>query len=59
MNLLEIPLFGRGKDVNSCVKQLLAWVHGVIFWMDRPVSIDVDLIFEITRLPTDGAKKEK
>jgi len=27
--------------------------------MDRPVSIDVDLIFEITRLPTNGAKIEK
>jgi hypothetical protein len=24
MNLLEIPHFGRGKDVNACVKKLLA-----------------------------------
>jgi len=44
MNLLEIPHFGRGKDVNSCVKQLLTLVHGGILWMDRLVSIDVELI---------------
>jgi hypothetical protein len=54
MNLLEIPHFGWGKDVNNCVKQLLALVHGGILWMDRPVSIDVDLIAEITGMPTDG-----
>jgi hypothetical protein len=56
MNLLEIPHFGRGKDVNSCVKQLLALVHRVILWMERHVSIDVDLIAEITGLPIDGRK---
>jgi hypothetical protein len=44
MNLLEIPHFGRGKDVNACVKQLLELVHGGILWMDMLVSIDVDLI---------------
>jgi hypothetical protein len=27
--------------------------------MDRPVSIDVDLIVEITGLPIDGAKPEQ
>jgi len=31
MNLLEIPHFGREKDLNACVKQLLEWVHGFIF----------------------------
>jgi hypothetical protein len=59
MNLLEIPHFGRGKDVNACVKQLLALVHGGILWMDRPVSIDVDLIAEITGFPTDGENPEQ
>jgi hypothetical protein len=59
MNLLEIPHFGRGKYVNACVKQLLALVHGGILWMDRHVSIDVDLIAEITGLPTDGEKPEQ
>jgi hypothetical protein len=56
MNLLEIPHFGRGKDVNNCVKQLLAVMHGGILWLDRPVSIDVELIAKITGLPTDGEK---
>jgi hypothetical protein len=44
LNLLEIPHFGRGKDVNNCVKQLLAVLHGGFLWMDRSVSIDVELI---------------
>jgi hypothetical protein len=59
MNLLEIPSFWGGKDVNNCVKQLLALVHGGILWMDRPVSIDVDLIAEITGFPTDGENPEQ
>jgi hypothetical protein len=59
MNLLDIPHFGRGKHINECVKKLLARVHGGILWMDRPVLINVDLITEITGLPTDGEKPEK
>jgi hypothetical protein len=59
MNLLGISHFGRGKDVNACVKQLLEWVHGGILWMDRHESIDVDLIVEITGLPTNGEKPDK
>jgi hypothetical protein len=59
MNLLEIPHFGRGKDMNACVKQLLARAHGGILWMDRTISIDLDLIDEITRLPIDGAIPEQ
>jgi hypothetical protein len=59
MNLLEIPHFGRGKDVNNCVKQLLALVHGGILWMDRPVSIDVYLIAKIIGFPTDGENPEQ
>jgi hypothetical protein len=50
MNLLEIPHFGRGKDVNACVKKILARVHGGFLWMDRHVSIDVELIAKITGL---------
>jgi hypothetical protein len=59
MSLFEIPHFGRGKDVNACVKQLLGLVHGGILWMDRHVSIDVDIIVEIIGLPTNGEKPEK
>jgi hypothetical protein len=58
MTLLDIAYFGRGKDVNACVKQLLALVHRSILCMDRPVFVDVELIFEITILPTDGTKPE-
>jgi hypothetical protein len=28
LNLLEIPHFGRGKEVNNCIKQLIAVLHG-------------------------------
>jgi hypothetical protein len=56
MNLLEIPHFGRGKYEKNCVKQLFPLVHGGILCMDRPLSIDVDLMAEITGLPTDGEK---
>jgi hypothetical protein len=59
MNLLDIPHFGCGKYINGCVKQLLARVHGGILWMDRLVPINVDLIAEITGLPTDGEKPEQ
>jgi hypothetical protein len=58
MNLLEIHHFGRGKDVNNCIKKSFSLVHGGIFWMDRPVLIDVDLIVAITGFPTDGEKHE-
>jgi len=58
MNLLEIPHFGRGKDINNCVKQLLAVMHGGIMWLDTQVSIDANLIATIIGLPTDGKKNE-
>jgi hypothetical protein len=56
MNFLEIPHFGRGKYVNNCIKKLLAVLHGGFLWMDRSVSIDVELISFITGLPSDGEK---
>jgi hypothetical protein len=59
MNLLDAPHFGRGNPVNSCIKKLLARIHGRILWMDRSVPITVDLIAGITGLPTDGEKLEK
>jgi hypothetical protein len=59
MNLLDVPHFGRGKHINACIKQLLACMHGIILWMDRPVCITVDLNAGITWLPTDGEKPEQ
>jgi len=58
MNFLNIPHFGHGKHINGCVKQLLAWVHGGILWMDRLMLINVDLIETITELPMDGENLE-
>jgi hypothetical protein len=59
MNLLEIPHFGRGKDANAYMKQLLALVHGGVLWMEKLILIDVDLIIEITGFPIVGENPEK
>jgi hypothetical protein len=59
MNLLYFPHFGQGKHINTCVKKLLARVHGDILWMDRKVPILVGLIATIKGLPTDGEKTEQ
>jgi hypothetical protein len=52
MNLLDIPHFGRCKNVGIFIKKLLARVHGDILWMDRPLQLDVALIAKSTILPT-------
>jgi hypothetical protein len=56
LNLFELPHFVMGKDVNNCVKKLLAVLHGGILWMDAIVSIDVELISFIAGLPSNGEK---
>jgi hypothetical protein len=45
LNLLEIPHFRRGKDVNNYIKKLLEVLHGGFLWLDEPVSIDVETNF--------------
>jgi hypothetical protein len=54
--LTGCPTLWEGKPINSCIKKLLACVHGRILWMDRLVPITVDLIAGITGIPTDGEK---
>jgi hypothetical protein len=54
LGLLNLPHFGRGQYATTCVKQLLAITHGGDIWMDKPVPITVDLIAQITGLPTWG-----
>jgi hypothetical protein len=54
LNFLGIPHLGRGKYVNSCVKKLLVVLHGGFLWLDKPVSIDVELISFITGLTSNG-----
>jgi hypothetical protein len=53
MNLLEIPNFGRGMEVNNYIKKLITIMHRGILWLDTHVSIDVDLIAKIIGLPTN------
>jgi hypothetical protein len=38
----------------ECVKKLLAVTHGGDIWLDKPVPINVELIAQITGLPTRG-----
>jgi hypothetical protein len=52
LGLLDLPHFGRGQYASGCVKQLLVVTHGGDIWLDKLVSIDVELIANITRLPS-------
>jgi hypothetical protein len=54
LGLLELPHFGRGQYTNSCVKKLMAVTHYGDVWLDKNVSIDIDLIAHITGLPSRG-----
>jgi hypothetical protein len=54
LGLLKLPHFGRGQYTMTCIKQLLAIMHGGGIWLDKPVPITVELITQITRLPTRG-----
>jgi hypothetical protein len=44
LGLLKLPHFGRGQYAIACIKQLLEVTHGGDIWLDKPVSITVDLI---------------
>jgi hypothetical protein len=54
LGLLDLPHFGRGQHTTACVKQLLAVTHGGDIWLDKIVSIDVELMANITGLPSRG-----
>jgi hypothetical protein len=54
LGLLQLPHFGRGQYATACIKQLLAVTHGGDIWLDRPVPITMDLITQITGLPSRG-----
>ena len=53
-NLLRIPHFGRGTEVNAVVHVLLSRVHGGYLWLGNRVDLNVDLIHHITRLSKTG-----
>jgi hypothetical protein len=54
LGLLKLPHCGRGQYATTCVKKLLAVTHGGEKWLDKPVPIIVELITQITGLPTQG-----
>jgi hypothetical protein len=54
LSLLEIPHFGRGRDVNKCVKKLMEVTHERYLWVEDPVSIYVELIAYIIGMPSWG-----
>jgi hypothetical protein len=51
LNLLEISHFGRSAKVNICVKILLRCIHEGFLCLDRPMSIDTQLIVWTTGFP--------
>jgi hypothetical protein len=54
MKLFDIPHFERSTEVYACVNMLLSCIHGGYLWIERSVSIDIELIVHITRLSLQG-----
>jgi hypothetical protein len=54
LGLLDLPHFGRGQYVGACIKQLLAVTHDGDIWLEKFVSIDIDIIASITGFPSQG-----
>ena len=54
LNLLKIPNFGRGAEVNVMVQVLLSYVHGGYLWLGKRVGLKIYLIHCITRLSKSG-----
>jgi hypothetical protein len=56
--MLEITHFGRGQYANNCVKQLLAVTHGGDIWLEKIISIDLEIIAHIIGVPSCGMYHE-
>jgi hypothetical protein len=54
LKLLDIPHFGRGHDVNNCVKKLMEVTQGGYLWVEEPILIDVERVVFISGLPSLG-----
>jgi len=52
--LFEIPHFGQSLEINARFKLLLSCLHGGALWLDPQVSIDTQLIAQITGLSIAG-----
>ena len=49
-----MPHFACNIPINTCVKQLLVFFHGVFMWLGKVIFIDVELIKIIAGLPFVG-----
>ena len=51
LSLLSMLNFGQTKELDTYVKQLLIVFRAGFLWLDKPHSIDVDLISSIIGFP--------
>jgi hypothetical protein len=50
----EYPHFIRHQEVNACVKILLLCYNGGYLWLDKRITVDLELIHLINRLSMQG-----
>ena len=50
LGLINMPHLRRLNEVNTCIKQLLAYFHGGTLGLDTPIVVTVDMISEIMGL---------
>jgi hypothetical protein len=54
LNIMKIPHFGKHKEVNACVKLLLASYHREYLWLECHIVVDMTLINRITGISMQG-----
>ena len=54
LNLLRLPHFRRGAEVNAVVCILLSCLHGGYLWLGNKVDLNIELIHRITGLSNTG-----
>ena len=51
LGLINMPHFGRFSEAYACIKYLLACFHGGTIWLNDPIPVMVDIIFDIMGFP--------
>ena len=51
LGLTNLPHFGRLNEANACIKYLLVCFYGGRIWLNDPIPVMVDIIFDIMGLP--------
>jgi len=54
LNVMNILHFESHQEVNACVKLLLSCYHGKYLWLDWRITVDMNLIHQITRMSMQG-----